>query len=987
MRLPARSIVFAALAAIASHGADPATAFFDDSTVREIRLYFDDPNWYNTLFRAHSSDPKDPYFPARFRYGDIEIPRIGVRFKGHSSFQRNGVKKPFKLDFNEYDENARFFGLKKLNLHNGDLQPDFMREKLFLEFAGRYVCAMRAVHVRLYVNDAYYGLYLAVEQPDKAMMQRCFGQEEDGNLFEAGENAPATMSYLGPDPAAYYRAYELKTNEAANDYSGLIRLLDVLNNTPAAELPARLEPSMDVENVLKGMALNALFTNLESYLGSAAEYYLYQRSRDNRFVHIHWDTNETFGTTGDGTPRLADPARMEPFWLPSSTAPGTGGMPGPVGGAAANARPLLEKLWAVPAYRRYYLRVLAQFLREGFDEQTFASRIREIADRIRPHYAEDPNKPFTMQQFETALNNQLTVTAGMAGWLTLYGLTQFVRERRAYLRPLLDSMAQPSDIRLNEVAALNNGTPRDEAGDADPWVELYNLGPGPVTTGGFYLTDDPANPTKWALPVRRLADGDHLVLWLDGEPGEGETHANFRLAATGGRLYLFARQVRLETPLDSVTYPALGAGQSYARVGMLGWEWAVSATATPGSGNVIVAVSSTPEPGASAGNGQLLVNEFMADNDAAFEDPDEKGAYEDWFEIYNPGPAAVDMSGMYITDNPRNPTKWKVPDGVVIPPGGYLLFIADGETSQGPLHTSWSLSADGESISLYEPDGKTLIDSVTFGPQRTDVAMGRTSDGAGSWSLFVPGTPGRPNRDPLANWILNAASYELGPLAPDSIASIFAAGIAGTTVAAQHLPLPAELAGVSVTLTDSKGARHTAPLYFVSPQQVNFQVPAGATPGRARLEIRRSDGSTLPAEVLIDPAAPGLFSADSTGRGLGVIAAVMGTGTGQTWTPVYEYDAATRKFVAKPVKVNPGEPEVYLVLYGTGIRGVPAANLTATVGSVGVPIAYAGPQGQYPGVDQVNLGPLPASLAGKGEVSVVLSAGRFRSNAVTLVIE
>ncbi|MDW8129301.1 MAG: CotH kinase family protein [Bryobacterales bacterium] len=981
-----RGLALAVVAAAAVGGSDPAAVFFDDSKVGEIRLYFDDPNWYNTLFRAHANDPNDPYFPARFRYGDIEIPKIGARFKGHSSFQRNGVKKPFKLDFNEYDANASFLGLKKLNLHNGDLQPDFMREKLFLEFAGRHVCAMRAAHVRLYVNDAYYGLYLAVEQPDRQMMRRCFGQDEDGNLFEAGENAPANMSYLGPDPAAYYRAYELKTNEAANDYSGLIRLLNVLNNTPAGELPARLEPLMDVENVLKGMALNALFTNLESYLGSAAEYFLYQRSRDNRFVHIHWDTNETFGTTGDGTPRLADPMRMDPFWLPSSGAMGPG-MPGaPGGGAAANSRPLLEKLWAVPAYRRYYVRVLAQFLREGFDEPTFAARIREIADRIRPHLAEDPNKPFTMQQFETALHSQLNVSAGMAGPLTLYGLTQFVRERRAYLRSLLDGMAEPSDVRLNEIAAVNGGSPRDEAGEADPWVELYNLGPGPVSTEGFYLSDDPANPTKWALPARRLADGEHLLLWLDGEPWEGETHANFRLGPTGGRLYLFARQVSLQTPLDTVTYPALAAGQSYARVGSWGSEWAVTSAATPGAGNVIVAASGTM-PRASTGNGRLLINEFMADNDGAFEDPDEKGAYEDWFEIYNPGPAPVNMGGMYITDNPRNPTKWRVPEGVVIPAGGHLVFIADGETGQGPLHTSWSLSADGESISLYEPDGQTLIDSVTFGPQRTDVAMGRTSDGAPSWSLFVPGTPGKANRDPLANWILNAASYELGPLAPESIASVFAAGIATTTVTAQQTSLATELAGVTVTLTDSKGTRHAAALYFVSPEQLNFLVPGGIAAGKARVEIRRPDGSLLSADTLIDAAAPGLFSADSTGKGLGVMAAVSGAGTSQTWTPVYEYDAGARKFAAKPVKLSPSGPEVYLVLYGTGIRHAKAADLTATVGGVGVPIAYAGPQGQYAGVDQVNLGPLPASLAGKGEVSVVVAAGRFKSNAVTLVIE
>ncbi|HNY42764.1 MAG TPA: CotH kinase family protein, partial [Bryobacteraceae bacterium] len=117
---------------------DTAATFFDDTKIHEIRIYFDDANWYSTLYNSHRSDPDDPYFPARFIGDGVEIAKIGARFKGNSSFQRNGVKKPFKLDFNEYEDSATFLGLKKLNLHNGDIQPDFMHEKMFLDFAGKY---------------------------------------------------------------------------------------------------------------------------------------------------------------------------------------------------------------------------------------------------------------------------------------------------------------------------------------------------------------------------------------------------------------------------------------------------------------------------------------------------------------------------------------------------------------------------------------------------------------------------------------------------------------------------------------------------------------------------------------------------------------------------------------------------------------------------------------------------------------------------------
>lgn len=962
------AVVFLTLPAGA---ADTASAFFDDTAVREIRIYFDDSNWYNILFQSHNSNPADPYFPARFQSSGFEIPKIGIRFKGNSSFRRNGIKKPFKIDFNEYDDNATFFGLKKLNLHNGDLQPDMLHEKLFLDYAGKHVAAMRSVHVRLYINDAYYGLYLAVEQPDKTMMQSRYGSDEDGNLYEAGESVLATMAYLGPNASSYTSRYELKTNESANDYSGLIKLLDVLNNTPTASLPAQIEPLLDVENIVAGMALNTLFTNLESYVGTASEYFLYQRSKDGKFVHIHWDTNETFGSTGDGTPRLANPFTMDVFYLP--TAAGGGGMPPPGGGGAANnARPLLEKLWAVGAYKRLYLQTLARFLREGFDERTFESRVQELANRIRTHYYEDPNKAFTNVQFETALNNSVN-----ANGFTTNGLTQFVRERAAYLRPVLNGYAQPSDIRLNEIAP----------GEATPWVELHNLGPGTVSTSGVYLTDDPANPTKWAVPVRSLADGQFLVLFLDGLPAEGDTHANFKLSTAGGSLYLYSSAIGTGTPLDFVQYTAQSSGASYARVGYFGAEWKPTATPTSGAANVVS--SGATGPSVSAGTGQLLINEFMADNDNAFADPDEPGAFEDWFEVYNPGASAVNMSGMYITDSLNNATKWRVPEGVTVPARGYLVFIADGATTQGSRHTSWSLSADGESISIYQSDGTTLIDSVTFGPQRTDVALGRTADGSATWSLFAPATPGAANANPLANWIVNGASYQLAPVAPESIASVFGTNLASATAVAGTVPLPTTLSGVTVTVTDSAGVARPAPLYFVSAGQVNFQVPAGTATGRARLALRKQDGTTLPGDLLADPIGPAVFSADATGAGIGLIGALRVDALGnQTPLDTFRYETAQQKIVAAPVSLGAETDKVYLLVYGTGIRGVKAVtSVTATVGGTSVPVTYAAAQGQYEGLDQVNIGPLPRSLAGRGLVNLVVSVDGNRANTVTVAIQ
>lgn len=566
--------------------ADKADSFFDGSAVREIRLTFDDANWYQTLYQAHSSNSEDPYFPARFQCGDVVIEKIGARFKGNASFRRSSsVKKSFKLDFKAYDGTAKFLGLKKLNLNNGDLQPDFMREKLFLDLASQYIAASRVAHVRLYVNDALYGLYLAVEQPDKTMMESRFGDSEDGNLYEAGESN-ATMSYLGTDAGAYQKVYELKTNETANDYSGLINFLDILNNTAAADLPAKLEPVCDVENMLYGIALDILFVNLDSYVGSGSEYYLYQRSDTGQFVRVHWDLNESFGTTGDGSPSVASPVKLDPFYMPTTTttgggAGGRGGMPGGTTAGATSARPLMEKLWAVDSYKRLYLQMLARMLREGFNSTAMEARIKTIADLIRTDVYADPNKLYTSTDFENSLTSSVR-----AGQITLQGLTPFVSDRYTYLRSTLDTYAQPSDIRLNEVMSLNSGASTDETGEADPWVEIHNLGPGTVNLSGLYLTDDTSNPTKWALPSRKLADGEFLVLWMDGETGEGETHSSLSLSSAGGKLYLYNGAGGVNALLDSVEYPELSASKSYMRSGIAGTKWAKTDAPTPGAVNV-----------------------------------------------------------------------------------------------------------------------------------------------------------------------------------------------------------------------------------------------------------------------------------------------------------------------------------------------------------------------------------------------------------------
>ena len=144
----------------------------------------------------------------------------------------------------------------------------------------------------------------------------------------------------------------------------------------------------------------------------------------------------------------------------------------------------------------------------------------------------------------------------------------------------------------------------------------------------------------------------------------------------------------------------------------------------------------------------LYINEVMADNKVTLEDPAEPGEFPDWFEVYNPNPFPVSMGGMYVTDVLSTPTKWQLPAEVTIKSGEYLIFYADQDMTQGPTHVDFKLSNGGEAVGLFDRDGVTAIDTVSFGIQTSDVSYGRYPDATGAWALMASPTPGKPNEAP-----------------------------------------------------------------------------------------------------------------------------------------------------------------------------------------------------------------------------------------------
>ena len=294
---------------------------------------------------------------------------------------------------------------------------------------------------------------------------------------------------------------------------------------------------------------------------------------------------------------------------------------------------------------------------------------------------------------------------------------------------------------LNEVQAVNQTGVTDNVGDRDPWIELYNSTASPISLDGYYLANNFSTLTQWQFPPgSTINPGQFKLVWADGETGEStatDWHTSFGLTGPTGSVAL-VRIVSGEPQIvDYLNYGGQQAGKSYGDFpdGQL-FTRQLFIDPTPGATNIAT--------------GTVFINEWMAANLTTIQDPADF-QFEDWIELYNASLEPADISGFSLTDNLATPREYVIPDGTVIPPGGFLLIWADNENEQevpGQLHTTFGLSASGDEINLFSPAG-ALLDRVDFGNNRqtNDISMGRFPDAAAAPYLYMTNaTPGAPNQ-------------------------------------------------------------------------------------------------------------------------------------------------------------------------------------------------------------------------------------------------
>jgi len=404
---------------------DSSSIIFDDTKVHNYELHFYVTDWADSL--EYNYDHGEVYMPAQLTYDGIVLDSIGVRYKGNSSYMmsRRIPKKPFKFKFDEYMEDQKFFGLKRLNFSNCFKDPSFMREKIGYDIIRKYMPATRAAYANIYVEGELIGFYVQVEQVDKTFIARYF-ENNDFNLYKASQRG-ASLNYRGTDQFNYQLEYELKTNEDLNDWTGLITMINKLDITQTVVFRDTMENYLNLDLCCRHLASNMVLSHFDSYTGSGRNFYLYDDSLSGQFQIFPWDLNETFGAfTHNWDVITADIVNVPNIYQ----------------------RPLNRKILENESLRQVYLNYVREMINGPASYDSISAMVNRIKPIIDSHVQVDKNKLYTYQNFIDNIEKDVTVEMGMI----IPGIKSFSKRRNENLQTQLEQYLETSIQSENSVA-------------------------------------------------------------------------------------------------------------------------------------------------------------------------------------------------------------------------------------------------------------------------------------------------------------------------------------------------------------------------------------------------------------------------------------------------------------------------------------------------------------------------------------------------------
>lgn len=441
-------VVFCVAAYCAVGRADSAEShtyaehIFQDDTVNEINIEIDEADWQDML----ENPLEEEYHKANVTINGETVGNVAIRTKGNTSLtsvaNSDSDRYSFKLDFDYYDNNGNYYGLKKLCLNNNYSDNSSMREYISYKIMGELgLDVPECAYSHITVNGEEWGLYLAVEPVDEVFLAEHFA-DATGDLYkpEGMGGTGADLVYNGDDISAY-TGLNLKTNLNSSDGKEILALMQALEDGEG------LEKVLDVEKALKYIAANVALANFDSYLGMTTHnFYLYEEN--GRFTIIPWDMNLAFGGFGGGEVDIYEPtsqsmggfgggdkrkdtqdndavtnaaesteaqtdANNQPqppdnADMQGGSQPSGGKQPQGMPSMGSGEKPLVTTLLENETYRSMYGGYLKEIAEKYFTQEYMTELVTKIHGLIAPYVQNDPTAFCTYEEFEQACSTDPT---------------------------------------------------------------------------------------------------------------------------------------------------------------------------------------------------------------------------------------------------------------------------------------------------------------------------------------------------------------------------------------------------------------------------------------------------------------------------------------------------------------------------------------------------------------------------------------------------
>lgn len=774
-----------------------ATARSSASSQLPVYALTIDPVQQSQLDALFQSDPSYE-IPVTLNVGGTDYV-ANLRYSGFTSV--DDPKKSFKLRFNEGET---FQDRRELNLKSHFSDDSILRQELSRRM---YVAAgheaPRTTWVHLTINGEFAGVYADLEVIEQDFLRH--RELPQGPVYQAYLNYSASLYPIDPlTNVAYESAYKKKT-QSDQPYDDLIQFIEALDSTPPADLRRWIAANLDVDDFLDFWAATCAVADLEKVL---RDYHFYRNPDTGRWSIYAWDTDASWKQNGlpynfgsipfwVGEHALATAVLGDPLWAYAYRRK----LQALLDGAAS---PEVDGPFETLYDEQFALvgdDILADYNKYGWEDDgpflaSFAQLLSQVEirhDAIESQFASDPAPaaPHDLWINEVMAANSKTLADPVGefdDWVELVNIGVSPVDLSGH--HLTDDPVDPTKW------TFPAGTTIPAGGHVVVWCDGDLAQPGLHASfslskdgeavalfapGGAVLLDViHFGPQRTDISFGRSAGAAPGPLWeLNADPTPGAPNVapdnlppNLRLVGhspsapdpDAGVLFtaradddnLAFVELRLRVnggPEQVIAMDDLGGGHFEHQAAPFGpgalveyWvraqdtdgdEWRFPETA-PSELESFQTVAPQQDG--------LLLNEVCADNDSLLTDP--QGQFEDYVEIYNAGPAPVDLAGHFLTDDLTEPDKWALPAGLVLQSGERVLVWCDGDVADGPLHASFSLSKNGEEIGLFRSavPGFTLVDGYAFGPMPSDTAVGGVVDGAKKRLRLFDPTPDAPNQ-------------------------------------------------------------------------------------------------------------------------------------------------------------------------------------------------------------------------------------------------